>query len=166
MTILLWVSGLHADVAKFQTSIYIGYGVFLLQIIIVVLGIKATRDIDGEGYMTYGRGIGVGAIIGTISSIISSLFYFIYVKALNPMYNDVYKEYSQLKVIEYYKKMNMSEEQINQALQQSNSLISQDMSFLIQLITGIIVNVLFAIIVALIASAILKRIKPEEFKEV
>jgi len=25
ITILLWVSGLHSDVAKFQTSVYIGY---------------------------------------------------------------------------------------------------------------------------------------------
>ena len=81
---------------------------------------------------------------------------------LNPGYQIAMKEFQVAKAIESMQKRNMTEDQINQALQQMNNSSLVVWQYVGAIISGILIYMLISLIVA----AILQKKKIEEIKQV
>lgn len=108
---------------------------------------------EGDGYMSYGQGLGLGTLMSLVSSVLSSIFFFIYVKFVNTAYMENMQE-QQIMAME---ERGMSDAEIEQAMKLTESFTSPAA----MLIFGIIMGVFFGFLVALIVSAITKKSRPE-----
>ncbi len=159
-TLLMWVLGLHQG--DLSLGINLGYIALAFPIVIVVLAIRETRNKELAGFISYGKAFGVGTITGIVSTVVSTLFSYIYMTLLNPAYQLAMKDYQVTKSIEAMQKRNMTEGQINQALEQMNNASLVIWQYVGAIISGILIYMLISLIVA----AILQKKKIEEIKQV
>lgn len=108
---------------------------------------------DGDGFMNYGQGLGLGTLMSLISAVLSSIFSFVYVKYVNTNYISNLLDIQRKGMEE----QGMSEAQVDQAM----SFTEKMMSPVGLLIIGILAGVFFGFIVSLIVSAITKKSRPE-----
>ncbi|MBY0434991.1 MAG: DUF4199 domain-containing protein [Cyclobacteriaceae bacterium] len=120
--------------------------------VIIFLAHKNYKE-NGNGYMSYGQGMGISFWIGLISSVIYSIFFYLYVKFIDTSFVQMIKD----KQIEEMQNRGMSEEQINQAMKFADAFTSPEAMFLFGLIGGII----FILIVGLIVSIFTQKNNPE-----
>ncbi len=121
-------------------------------IIIIYLAHKEFKD-NGDGYMSYGQGLGLGTLISLISSLISTGFFFIYVKFIDSSYLDIMKDIQ----ITQMQEQGMSDSEIETALGFSESFMSPG----VMSVFAIVVAVFMGFVVSLIISAITKNSDPE-----
>ncbi|MFK7953231.1 MAG: DUF4199 domain-containing protein [Ekhidna sp.] len=129
---------------------WIGYVVFL---VLLILAHKQFKE-EGDGYMSYGQGLGIGTLAMVISSVISSTFFFIYISFINSEFVDFIKE----KSIMDMENQGMSDAEIEQAMGFSESFMSP----VALTIFGLLGAIFFGFIISLIVSAITKNTQPEE----
>lgn len=110
---------------------------------------------NGDGFMNYGEGLGLGTLISLVSSIISSIFVYIYVSFINP----AFLENVRLQQIEAMEKQGMSDAQIEQGMKMAENFSGPTA----MLIFGIIGGVFFGFIISLVVSAFTKKSR-EEFE--
>lgn len=134
-----------------QDPIFIGVGLVIMIALIFMAHSEYKRE--GDGFMDYGQGVGMGFWYGLVSSTISSIFTFVYVKFINPGFLDSIREQQIMDMEE----RGMSEAQIEQALKMSESFSGPTA----MLVMGIIIGVIFSLIVALIVSAFTKKSRPD-----
>ncbi|MEM6525667.1 MAG: DUF4199 domain-containing protein [Bacteroidota bacterium] len=120
-------------------------------IIIVVLAHKEFKS-SGDGYMSYGQGLGIGTLLSLVSGIISGIFRYIWVKFLDEGYNDRILE-AQMKAME---EQGLSDDQIEQTMELTSSFTNPE----ITLIFGLFMGVLFGFLLCLIISAFTKNSDP------
>lgn len=108
---------------------------------------------DGDGYMNYGQGLGLGTLMSLIGATISSIFTYVYIQFVNPTFLENVK---QAQIIAMEEK-GMSDTQIEQAMKISENFTGPTA----MLIFGIVFGVFFGFIIALIISAITKKTRPE-----
>lgn len=121
-------------------------------IAIIFLAHKEFKE-QGDGYMSFKQGLGIGTLISLISSVISSVFTFVYVSFVDSTFMDTIKD----KQIEKFEEQGMSGDQIEQAM----GFTEIFMSPMAMLIMGIIFGVIIGVIISLIISAITKNNNPE-----
>ncbi len=124
----------------------------IITIAVMVLAHREFKN-NGDGFMEYKQGLGIGLWQGVIGSAISSIFTFIYVIAINTEYIDMLKEQQRFNMEE----QGMSDAQIEQAMDISGIFMSPGalLGF------GLFFGILFTLIIALIVSAITKKSRPE-----
>lgn len=125
---------------------------WVITIAIIFMAHKYYKDY-GDGFMSYGQGIGISFWIGTISGVISSIFMYIYVKFIDTGFIDMMKE----KQIEQFQENNMSDEQIEQAMEFSAMFMTPE-AFLI---FGIIGGIITAIIIGLLVTVFTQKKNPD-----
>ena len=132
-----------------QSLSYVG---FLILAVIVYLAHKAFKD-EGDGYLNYGQGLGIGTLISLVSSVVSGIFMFIYVSYINTGYIQQLMDKTR-------------EDMENQG--QSDEIIDQSMEFMSMIfspialpIMGIVSTVFMGFIISLIVSAITQNKRPE-----
>ncbi|RED91761.1 DUF4199 domain-containing protein [Marinoscillum furvescens] len=108
---------------------------------------------EGDGYMNYGQGVGLGTLLALVSSCISAVFTFIYVKFINTSFIENIKEVQRMSMEE----QGMSDDQIDQALSISEKFMTPGM----MVVFGIVGGVIAGVIISLIISAINKNSRPE-----
>ncbi|MEK6783604.1 MAG: DUF4199 domain-containing protein [Bacteroidota bacterium] len=101
---------------------------------------------QGDGFMTIGQGTGIGFWAGTVSSIISSIFTYVYIKFIDDSFLQAIKD----KQIESMQERGMSDEQIEQAMQFAGAFSSPEAIFGFGIVFGIIAGVIIGLLVALI----------------
>lgn len=124
-------------------------------VIFLVLLIFAHREFknEGDGYMSFGQGLGIGTLIALISSLISSVFTFIYVSFINTNFIDAIRD----KSIADMEESGQSQAQIDQAM----PFVEMFTSPAALLIMGILMGVLFGFIISLIVTIFTKNQDPE-----
>lgn len=131
-----------------QALSYVG---FLILGAFIFVGQKAYKD-EGDGYMNFGQGVGIGTLISLISGTISAIFMAIYVNVINTGYMDMI--------------MDKSMEDM-EARGMDNATIEQSMEFMegfmlpMMLIGSILGSLIIGLIISLILSAINKNPRPE-----
>ncbi len=108
---------------------------------------------DGDGFMSFGQGMGITFWIGAISSLIYSCFFYIYVKFVDESFVDMLKG----KQIEEMQNKGMSDAQIDQAMSIASMFMTPEMMFIFSLVFGL----LFIMIIGLIISLITQKSKPD-----
>lgn len=136
--LILNVSGV--DITRWYWS-WIGYAITLG---LVVLAHNYYKE-NGDGFMSYGQGVGIAFWLGLISGVTSGVFTYLYIKFIDTGFVEMIKE----KQIEQMQRQGMSEEQIDQAMQFASMFTSPEMIFVFGLVGAIIATVLIGVIVSI-----------------
>ena len=107
---------------------------------------------QGDGYMSYGKGLGIGTFTSAISAAVSSIFAYVYMKYINTDYT------TELVDITRYQMENQgqSDEQIEMAM----GMVEKFMTPEAMLGMGLVAGIFFGFIISLIISAISKNSDP------
>ena len=129
---------------------WLGYIPF---IIVVVLAHRAYKA-EGDGFMSYGQGLGLGTLVAAVSAVVSSIFSYIYTKFIDTEFYENLRE----KMEDTWAEQGMSEEQIETA----SSMMEKFSNSEISLIIGLLGAVFIGFILSLIITAFTKNTRPEE----
>ncbi|CAD5251423.1 MULTISPECIES: DUF4199 domain-containing protein [unclassified Imperialibacter] len=143
---LLQVSGLALE---YQSLSYINY-IFLA--VVIYLAHKKFKE-DGDGFMSYGQGLGIGFWISLIGGVISMVFSYIYMSFID----STIMEQAMDKARYDMEEKGMSDAQIDQAMSITEKFMTPEMIF----VMGIIGTLIFGFILSLIVSAITKKTDPQ-----
>ena len=119
---------------------------------VIYLGHKAFKD-EGDGFMSYKQGLGIGTLISLYAAILSSIFTFIYVSFVDDLMLQNIREQN----IAEMEARGLSPAQIDQAMQFSSIFMSP--GFI--LIMGVIMGTLLGFILSLVIGAITKNPNPQ-----
>ncbi len=122
---------------------------------VIVYGLKAFKS-DNGGFMSFGEALKVAVGVGLIAAIISGIWSVLLSTVIEPDYADQMAQVQREKMIETYPEM--SEEQINQALEFSAGFSSPWITFA----STMVMYMLIALIIGLIAGAVMKQNRPYE----
>jgi hypothetical protein len=101
---------------------------------------------NGDGFMTIGQGIGIGFWLCLVSSTISSVFSYVYMKFIDTGFVQQMIDRAREGMEE---KGTMSDEQIDQAMAFTAKLMTPEMILIFGFVFGIIFGVIIAVIVGL-----------------
>ena len=125
---------------------YIGYGMLIL---FLVLGIKSFRDQDLDGYISYGKSLGTGVLVGLFGGIITGIFTVLMFTVIDPGMANKLIEATQQKLID----QGLPESQIEMSISYARKFMSPPILF----VFSIVGQVLMAFIFSLIISVFLKK---------
>ena len=130
----------------------VGYLGWVITAVMLFLAHKYYKE-QGDGFMSIGQGVGIGFWAGTVSSIISSIFTYVYIKFIDDGFLQMIKD----KQIEGMQDRGMSDEQIEQAMEFASAFSSPEaiLGF------GIVFGILAAVIIGLLVSLITKNNNPD-----
>lgn len=117
----------------------------------IFLGQKYFKD-NGDGFMSYGQGLGIGLWISAVSGVIGSVFMFIYIKFIDDSMLQQIAEKSRYDMEE----RGMTDEQIEQAMK----FASMFMSPTAMLVMGIIGSIFIGFIISLIVTIFTQKKDP------
>jgi hypothetical protein len=124
--------------------------------IFIIIGIVlAHRDYKqtGDGYMSYGKGLGIGTLTVIIAFALSGIFGYIYMTSVDPTLIDQVKEQQMIQ----YEEQGMSDAQIEQAMSFTERFMTPGMLSLF----GLLFSAFIGFILSLIISAFTKNSNPE-----
>jgi len=123
--------------------------------IVVLILVLSHREFkaEGDGFMSYGQGLGLGTLLSLIASVISSAFSYVYISFINTSYIDVIKE-NQIMQLE---SRGMSDAEIEQALSFSESFMTPTAIA----IMGVFMGLLSGFIISLIVTIFTKKSRPD-----
>lgn len=135
-----------------------GLSVIIYVILIggLVLGMREYRTANA-GYMTYGEGMSLGALLSAVAGFLSSLFTVFYTQIIDPGF--------QARITEQVREQmeeagNMSDEQIDQAIEIMGKFQSPRLAFIFGIVGTILIGVVFSLVIA----AILRKNKSNPFE--
>jgi len=123
--------------------------------VIIYLAHKYFKD-NGDGYMTIGEGTGIGFWLALISTSISSVFTYIYMKFVDPSLVQTMLDQTREKMEE---QGNLSDDQIDQAMNMTAKFMTPE----IMLGMGLVMGTIIIVIVALLISLITQKKNPDQF---
>ena len=149
ISLLLYALGMDKDETVSKIA-----GVFniLIPIIITFLGIKALRDENQNGFITFGQGFSCGMVISIVGAVISGIYSYLYFVVINPG-------------MVTYIRMKQEQEMLDRGLSESEV---EKMAGTLEMWStpgmmaafAIIGMIILGLVISLIAAAILKREDP------
>jgi len=127
----------------------------IILVVTMVLAMKEFRTMN-DGFMTYGQGLGIGALMAGISGFIGAIFNYIY----NEFIDTTLRQQIVDKTREKFEEQGMDDTQIDAAIEMTSKFSSPGMQF----VFGIIFSIIIGFVIALIISAIMKKVKPFEME--
>ena len=149
ISIALFIIGVVTETSQESWSQWLG---LIPTIIIFVLAHKQFKE-EGDGFMSFGEGTKIGLFVTIISSVISTLFFYIYISFVDNTFVEKIREQSLTDMQE----RGMSDEQIEQAMGMTETFTSPAMLA----VFGILAAVFFGFILALIVTAFTKNSNPD-----
>jgi hypothetical protein len=107
----------------------------------------AMRDAKArnDGFMTYGQGMGLGALVSAVAGMIYSTYSVLYTTVIDPNAMDRVEEAMRT---EFERQGKLTDEQIDQTLGVMNSFQSPGLQFIFGILTILILGTLLSLIVA------------------
>ena len=130
----------------------VGYVGWVITAVMLFLAQKYYKD-QGDGFMTIGQGTGIGFWAGTVSSVISSIFTYVYIKFIDDSFLQAIKD----KQMEAMEKQGLSDEQIEQSMKIAGAFTSPEVILGFGIVGGIVVAVLIALVISLFT----KNVNPD-----
>lgn len=155
-TLALFFLGLHGEriqlMNDWKVSIPLGLFGFVLGVVVLVLGLRAWREAAPDKAMSYGRGVGGGALIGLWQGLGSMVFMVVYGFIINPGFKDamVANQMAQMQ----------AKGMPAQAVEVTEKMMNIMLNPIAQGVMAVPGTVVYALIVSLIAAAVLKRAAP------
>lgn len=130
---------------------YINWLSYPLMILFITLAMKDEKQLS-DGYLSFGKGFKTGFLMMLVVSVIMSAFTYAYFAFINPDFLDYVRE----KTREEMESRDLSDEQIEQAMDFTKKLMSTGFMSAMALIGNIILGAIFSLVIA----AIMKKEKP------
>lgn len=127
----------------------------IIPILAMVMGMKEFRSQNG-GFMSYGQGLGIGALLSGIGGFLAGVYNYIYNEFVDPTLRQQILD----KTREDLENRGMDDTQIDAAIEMSSKFSTPGITFAL----GIFMAILLGFIVSLIVSAIMKKDKPLDFE--
>ena len=118
---------------------------------IIYMAHKEFKEL-GDGYMSYGKGLGIGTFTSAISSAVSSIFTYVYVKFINTDYTTELLDITRYAMEDE----GQGEDQIEMAMGMMEKFMSPEA----MLGMGLVAGIFFGFIISLIVAAITKNNDP------
>jgi purine-cytosine permease-like protein len=135
----------------------IRWGMYAIIILILVLAMQQHRDKDLGGYMKYGRGLGLGTLIGVFYGIIAAIMIFVMFKFFLPAdYADKMIEATRDQMLE--KNPNMTDEQMETGLSWVKKFMTPGAMTIFTFFGSVVICFFFSLII----SAFIKKTNPNE----
>lgn len=150
LMLVLFFTGLHGE--HYELGKWVGMLGIIFPIVGVPLGIRAWREQTGKGNMSYGQGLVAGLMISLWSGVGSCVFVLLYGMVINPTYQDTIIE-KELAKLEAANAPAAMVETMEKVLRVSTNPA-------VQAVSAIMGSCILGLIIALIASAVLKRAAP------
>lgn len=131
--IVLVIAGLNAFDNKWG---WIGSG---FTIVLLVLAHKAFKD-QGDGFMTYGQGVGIGFWMSVVATVVAGLFTYVYANIIDPATMENFFEAQRMQMEE----RNMPDEQIDIAIEWTRKLF-----WVFYVIGGVVGGLILSLIVSI-----------------
>ena len=122
---------------------WIGYAILIATLFI---GIKSYRDQDLDGFISYGKSLGTGTLIGMFGGIISGFFTVLMFTVIDPGMAQKIIEQAQQDMIE---KGTMSEEQIEMAITWTRKFMNPGILFVFSIIGSVFMAFIFSLMVSI-----------------
>ena len=129
----------------------LGYLVYVIIAIGVYLAMTDFKK-ENQGFLSYGQGLGLGALTCTIVGLISGFFTIAYMKFIDPTIT----EQMMKKAVEEMEKKGFPDDQIEKAMEYSKMFMNPGVLFIV----GLIGTIFIGFVLSLIIAAILKKDKP------
>jgi hypothetical protein len=100
---------------------------------------------NGDGFMTYGQGVGISFWLGLVSSVIYGAFFYIYVKFVDASFLDMIKD----RQMEEMANRGMTDEQIEQAMQFAGAFTGAEAMLFFAVFFGILAIVICGLIISI-----------------
>lgn len=126
----------------------------VFMIVCIVMAINEYKKAEGGGFIEFSAAFKQGLIIAVVSGVIGSVYYVLYVNAIDPDFND----YIMQKQVDKMAEMGMGEADIEKAISQSAKF--QTPFWLMTF--GILGSLFVGSIISLIIAAIMKKPNPNE----
>jgi hypothetical protein len=130
--------------------------IYVIIVIGLVLGMREYRTLNG-GYLTFGEGVGLGALLSAVAGLLSSAYTVLYSTVIDPGMQERVMEQMREQLENQGK---LSDEQIDQAMEISQSFQSPGLQFIIGIFGTIFIGVVFSLVIA----AILRQSKANPFE--
>jgi predicted PurR-regulated permease PerM len=135
-------------------GLMLGLAGLVIGIYIFVRAVQEHRDQQLGGYISFGRAFVVVLLAVIISTLASTLFNYLYFNFINPSAVDTLLE----TIGEMYEKLGLSEEIIEQTMEQQRAAFKSPMSIIT---SGLFGGAVGGSIIGLIMAAIMKRDRPK-----
>ena len=122
----------------------------------LILGMREYRANNG-GYMTYGEGMGLGALLSAIAGLLSSAFTVFYTQIIDPGFQE--RMIGQVRD-QMEGQGQLSDEQIDKAIELMQKFQSPGLQFLF----GLLGTILIGVVLSLIIAAFIRRNKTNPFE--
>lgn len=119
---------------------------------IMFFAMKSRKNDTLNGYMTYGQGLGTGMLIAILGGLVTAVYTFVFYSYIDPEFIDKMLEISRAEML----KKDMSDEQIDQALEMSKKFMSPIM----MTVFAYIGSLFFGLIISLVLAAVTKNENP------
>ncbi|GAB2585944.1 DUF4199 domain-containing protein [Spirosoma areae] len=119
----------------------------------LTMGMREYRTAN-EGYMTYGEGVGLGALLSAVAGFLSSTFTVLYTRVIDPGFQERVSEQVREKLEDQGQ---LSDDQIDQAVGMMQTGPG------LQFIFGVLGTILIGVIFSLVIAAFLRRNKTNPF---
>lgn len=113
-------------------------------LVVIFLAQKNYKD-EGDGFMTYGQGMGITFWIALISSVIYSFFFYVYIKFIDSTFVENVKN----KAIEDMQAKGMGDADIERSMSFAEKFMSPEAMLIFGLVGGIIFIVICGLIVTM-----------------
>jgi hypothetical protein len=143
-SLILQIAGLIANQA-------LGYVGIIFTVIAFVMAHNEFKK--ANEFMSYKQGLGISMIIVLVSSVLASIFTYIYVKFVDDSMIELSRAATEEKLME----RGLSDAQIEQTMEIQSKFMTPEMIF----VMGLFIGILFGFIVALIVTAFTKKTNPE-----
>jgi hypothetical protein len=117
---------------------------YAISLVVVFLAHKNFKD-TGDGFMSYGQGIGIAFWMSLFSSVISSVFTYFYIKFIDSGFIDKIKEMQ----MEEMEKKGMSDAQMEQAMKFAAMFTTPEAILIFGIVFGIIGLIIGAIVISI-----------------
>ncbi|GAA4452669.1 hypothetical protein GCM10023189_16450 [Nibrella saemangeumensis] len=124
---------------------------YVIIIVGLVMAMREYRSLNND-YMSYGEGLGIGALTAGVSGILSSLYGVLYTNVIDPEFQSRMED--QMRVL--YEERGMSDDQIDKAMEFANMFQSPGLLF----VFGVLGTIFMGFIFSLVIAAILRRNRP------
>jgi len=118
---------------------------YVVLIIFIVVGIKSYRDTELSGFISYGKSLGTGTLIGLFGGFITGVYTVILFTVIDPGLAAKIIE----KIQEQWAEKGMTEEQISVALMWTKRMMSPVMLFIWSIVGSAFMSFLFSLIISI-----------------
>jgi hypothetical protein len=130
--------------------------VYVIIVVGLVLGMREFRSLNGD-YLTFGQGVGLGALLSAVAGVISSTYNVLYSTVIDPSLQERVMDNMREQLEDQGK---LSDDQIDQAMEVSKMFQSPGLQF----VAGIFGAILVGVFLSLIVAAVLRRHKANPFE--